>query len=149
MTSALRNRTTALLFWLVVGIAAAAAQTLPAGVSPTDRTAIESVIRHQLDAFRRDDAPAAYAFAAPDVQRIFPDPGLFLDMVRRGYPPVYRPRSAEFSELALRDGDLIQEVELVGPDGHPALALYTMRRSPEGAWLIAACTLVPSVRLGV
>ena len=90
MTSALRNRTTALLFWLVVGIAAAAAQTLPAGVSPTDRTAIESVIRHQLDAFRRDDAPAAYAFAAPDVQRIFPDPGLFLDMVRRGYPPVYQ-----------------------------------------------------------
>ena len=70
-------------------------------------------------------------------------------MVKRGYPPVYRPRSAEFSELALRDGALVQEVELVGPDGQSKLALYTMVRDGAGGWLIAACVLIPSVRVGV
>ena len=141
-------RAAALLLWLVLA-GTATAQTLPPGITPTDRTAIETTIRSQLDSFQHDDAPGAYAFAAPSIQRIFPDPETFIDMVRRGYPPIYRPRSTEFSELALRDGDLIQEVELVGPDGRPALALYTMERAPDGRWLIAGCALVPSVRLGV
>lgn len=141
-------RAAAVLLWLVL-VGTAAAQTLPPGVTATDRTAIETTIRGQLDSFQRDDAPGAYAFAAPSIQRMFPDPATFIDMVRRGYPPVYRPRSTEFSELALRDGDLVQEVELVGPDGRPALALYTMERAPDGRWLISGCALVASVRLGV
>jgi hypothetical protein len=141
-------RAVASLLWLVLA-GTAAAQSLPPGVTAADRTAIQDVIRHQLDSFQHDDGPGAYAFAAPSIQRMFPDPGTFIDMVRRGYPPVYRPRSTEFSELALRDGDLVQEVELVGPDGRPALALYTMERTPDGSWLISGCALVASVRLGV
>ncbi len=124
------------------------AQGLPPEVTQGDQAAIRGVIGRQLDAFKRDDAAAAYAFAAPNVREIFPTPDGFMAMVRRGYPPVYRPREAEFSELALRDGAIVQEVELVGPDGRPVLALYTMVRDGAG-WKIAACVLVPSVRLGV
>ena len=130
---------------------AALAQTAgpPPGVSEADRTAIRGVISRQLEAFKRGDAAAAYQFAGPAVRQMFPSPEIFIDMVRRGYPPVYRPRDIEFSELALREDGLVQEVELVGPDGKPVLALYTMVRGPNGTWLIAACSLIASVRVGV
>lgn len=141
-------RVGALLVWLVMA-GVASAQGLPPGVTPGDRTAIQDVIRRQMDAFKNDDAPGAYRFAAPSIQRMFPDAAQFMEMVKRGYPPVYRPRSADFSELALRDGDLVQEVEVVGPDGRPALALYTMEKGPTGDWVISGCAIIPSARLGV
>ena len=124
-----------------------AQEALPPGVSTADQAAIRSVIGRQLDAFRRDDAPGAYAFAAPSIQRLFPDAEVFIGMVRRGYAPVYRPRSVEFTGLGLRDGELVQEVELIGPDGEAALALYTMVRDGNG-WKIAGCALARSARVG-
>jgi hypothetical protein len=146
-------RGAALLLWLVLAGSASAqglpSPGLPPGITPADKMAIQDVIQRQLNAFQHDDADGAYAFAAPNIKQIFPDAGVFLDMVRRGYPPVYRPKQREFSELGLRDGELVQEVELVGPDGRPILALYTMEKEPDGHWAIAGCTLIPSARLGV
>lgn len=147
-------RAVALLVWLMVAgsafaqVAGGAAEGVT-GTTPQDRSAIQGVINHQLDAFLRDDAAGAYSFAAPNVREIFPTPEIFIDMVRRGYRPVYRPATREFSELAQRDGDLVQEVELTGPDGKPVLALYTMRKSADGTWQIAACVLIASARVGV
>ena len=117
-------------------------------VSGTDRAEIRGVITRQIDAFRRDDGPGAFAFAAPSIQSQFGTPERFLDMVRRAYPPVHRPRAVEFSELLQRDGEVVQQVELVGPDGAAQLALYSMERDGAGHWRIAGCTLVPSVRVG-
>ena len=145
---ALAARVLALLLLTLTLSPTTLAQALPPGLNDGDRTAIEGVIRHQLEAFKQDDAVAAYGFAAPNVKQIFPSPERFIEMVRRGYPPVYRPRSVEFSELALREGEITQEVELVGPDGGAKLAVYTMVRDGQGGWLIAACVLVPSVRVG-
>ena len=147
-------RRAALLLWLVVGFmagltAGAQAQDLPPGVSAADQAAIQGVIRGQLDAFGRDDAAGAYAFAAPGIMRQFPSADVFLDMVRRAYPPVYRSRQAQFGELRLQDGELVQGVELVGPDGTPMLALYGMEREADGTWRIASCALMRSTRLGV
>lgn len=141
-------RTLTLLFSLLLA-GPVLGQTMPPGVTPADRTAIQGVIGHQLDAFQHDDAAGAYAMAAPNIKHIFPTADGFLAMVRSGYPAVYRPKSVEFSELALRDGDLVQEVELIGPDGKPILALYTMQQGPDGNWVISACELIPSARLGV
>ncbi len=125
--------------------ARALAQTVP----PADEAAIQLTIRRQIEAFRRDDAPAAYAFAAPGIQRDFGTPERFLDMVRRAYPTVYRPRTVEFGAIRAEDGAVIQEVELVGSSGQSERALYTMQRDAAGVWRIAACTLVRSNRLGV
>lgn len=141
------RRRAILALGLLLG-AQAAAQDLPPGVTAEDRTAIQGVIRRQLDAFQADDAAGAYAMAAPNIKKMFPTPDGFLAMVQRGYLPVYRPKSSDFSELALRDGELVQEVELVGPDGRPVLALYTMQKDPGGVWVIAGCALIPSARLG-
>lgn len=68
--------------------------------------------------------------------------------MRRAYPAVHRPRVVDFIKLRLDEGVIVQKVELVGPDGTPELALYTMERDPAGTWRIAGCVLVPSERVG-
>ena len=115
--------------------------------SPADRAAIRTVISAQLDSFRHDDAKAAFGLAAPSIQTMFGTPDHFLAMVRQGYPPVYRPRSVRFDELASEDGTLVQHVDLIGPDGSLATALYSMEHEADGSWRIAGCTLLHPQRL--
>jgi hypothetical protein len=112
-----------------------------AALTPTDRTAIHTVIADQLAAFQRDDGVAAFAQAAPVIRERFVTPENFLAMVRAGYAPVYRPREVAFGTLETVEGRLVQRVLLVGPDGLPAVALYVMERQPDGTWKIAACIL--------
>lgn len=116
-------------------------------LAPADRAAIEAVIAGQIEAFRRDDGPAAFAFAAPGIQAMFGTPERFMGMVRNAYPPVYRPRQVEFAGIEPQDGDWVQAVELVGPDGDAQRALYTMQRGPDGVWRIAGCVIVRSARV--
>lgn len=118
-------------------------------ITPPDRAAIQGVITRQIEAFRRDDGAAAFGLASPGIQGQFGDAQRFMDMVRRAYPPVHRPRSVEFTELRATDGQIVQEVELTGPDGKPALALYSMERDSAGEWRISGCILVKSTRVGV
>jgi ketosteroid isomerase-like protein len=125
-------------------LAPVAALALPAAaaVAPADRAAIEGVISSQIEAFRRDDAAAAYGFAAPNIQALFPTPEIFMRMVRSGYAPVYRPQAVRFAEAVVENGAVVQRVLLRGPDGRGHLALYTMERQADGAWKIAAVVLV-------
>ena len=123
----------------------AAAQTSSAQ-TPSDRAAIRNVIAAQLDAFRHDDGAAAYRYASPHIRALFGDPATFLDMVRQGYPPVYRSRSASFGALDTEDGHLVQHVDLDGPDGD-ATALYTVEHEADGTWRIDGCQLVKSERI--
>lgn len=113
-----------------------------AAVAPADRAAIEGVISAQIEAFRRDDAAAAYGFAAPNIHALFPTPEIFMRMVRSGYAPVYRPQAVRFSETVVENGAVVQRVLLRGPDGRAHLALYTMERQADGAWKIASVVLV-------
>ncbi len=133
-----------LAFWLP---AAATAET--PSPSPRDEAAIRDVIVQQLEAFQRDDAPAAFAFASPMIQRQFGDPDTFMEMVRRGYRPVYRPRAVRLGALTREGGRLTQEVFLVGPDGRQVLALYFMARQSDGAWRIDGVRLTRSPEPGV
>jgi hypothetical protein len=118
-------------------------------VTADDQAAIRGVITRQIEAFKREDGEAAFAFASPHIQEQFGDPGRFLDMVRRGYPAVHRPRSVDFSELLIGDGTIVQQVELVGPDGQAELALYSMQRDSAGRWRIDGCILAQSARIGM
>ena len=117
-------------------------------VSPDDEAAIRGVITRQIEAFRRDDGDAAFAFASPHIQEQFGNPGRFLDMVRRAYPAVNRPRSVDFAELLVGNGVIMQQVELIGPAGEAELALYSMQRDADGRWRIDGCTLARSARTG-
>lgn len=125
-----------------------ASMPLRAQPADADRAAIQDVIRGQLGAFGRDDAAGAFAFASPNIQAMFGSPDTFLSMVKRGYAPVYRPRSVDFTTLTAEDSGPVQAVELIGPDGQAYTAMYTMERQPDGTWRIAACALVESRRVG-
>ncbi|HEX3497813.1 MAG TPA: DUF4864 domain-containing protein [Stellaceae bacterium] len=115
-----------------------------ATVGTADRAAIRAVIEEQLAAFQRDDESAVFRLASPTIQEQFQSSGNFMRMVRSGYQVVYRPRDVQFGEIETVDGNIIQRVELVGPDGVPALAHYVMQRQPDGSWRINGCFLTAS-----
>jgi hypothetical protein len=133
------------LLALVMLAAPARAESL----SDQDKAAFQGIITSQIEAFRADDGPAAYAFAAPVIRQIFPNPDVFMNMVRQGYQPVYRPQSFSFGEAGFSaSGRPIQRVTVVGPDGMTYEAIYTMERQPDGSWQISGCALVRAPDLG-
>ena len=121
---------------------------LPAGahaqsVSDADRSEFQRIITEQIEAFRADDGDRAYGFAAPLIHRIFPSPETFMQMVRQGYQPVYRPQSFSFGATGGDpQGRPSQRVVIIGPDGKTYEARYAMERQPDGTWRIAGCTLL-------
>ena len=124
-----------LLIALLIGPAAAvgAAEDIAAG---------QSVIRSQEEAFGRDDAAAAYAHASPAIKNMYRDPDAFMYMVRNGYAPVYRHRSFEFGAAIVKEGKIVQEVQIVDADGVAWEALYTLEPQPDGSLKISSCVLV-------
>jgi hypothetical protein len=107
-----------------------------------DRAAIRAVIQRQLDAFQRDDAAAAFALASPGIQERFHDPATFLAMVRDSYQAVYRPRHVTFLDVVVAEGQVVQKVLVIGPDGVQVLAVYPMAHMPDGSWTTDGCLLV-------
>jgi hypothetical protein len=53
-----------------------------------DVAAAQGVIRSQAEAFSRDDAAAAYSYAAPAIREMFPQADIFMSMVQHSYAPV-------------------------------------------------------------
>ena len=107
-----------------------------------DQQAIQQVIANQIDAFRHDDDGRAFGYASPGIQFMFGSPERFVSMVREGYQPVYHPRSMAFGDLLVVDGNLVQELAVIGPDGAPHLARYVMEHEQDGTWRIDGCVLV-------
>ena len=118
---------------------AAAAERLTAA----DRSEIRTVIESQLAAFGRDDADGAFSFAAPTIREKFGDAATFIDMVRGGYRPVYRPSEVAFQDIDNSGTLPIQEVLVVDREGRSFIARYPMQKQPDGHWLIAGCFLAP------
>ena len=116
---------------------AAAEQDLP----DSDRAAIRTTIERQLAAFQRDDGSAAFTYAAPSIKERFGTPENFMNMVRTGYEPVYRPREVEFHQVVAVQGAPAQEVLVVDRNGVAYLAYYLMQQQPDGEWLISGCIL--------
>lgn len=130
--------------WLLL-MAPARAESL----SDSDKQTFRDVITRQIQAFRAEDGAAAYSHAAPAIKQIFPNPDIFMNMVRQGYQPVYRPQSFRFGDATLSaSGRPIQRVSIVGPDGLSYEAVYTMERQPDGSWQISGCAIVRAPELG-
>jgi hypothetical protein len=132
-----------ILFALIVAFGVSLPGALRAeDISSADREAIRSMIESQIEAFRRDDASAAYGYAAPAIQGMYPSIDQFMAMVRSQYPPVYRPRSVTFGEFIEAPGGLLQKVFITGPDGENWVAVYSLERQPDGSWRISGCFLM-------
>jgi hypothetical protein len=128
---------------LLVALAAPSWAAGPA-VASADVRAVRAVIEGQLAALARDDAAAAFGYAAPRIRAQFGSAERFVEMVRGGYPAVVRPASVAFMLPEWFDGELIQGVQLADAQGGQWLAIYRMERQPDGAWRIAGCELRPS-----
>ena len=124
------------LLLLAVALPAAAAD-----LAPRDAAAIRDVIERQMEAFRRDDGPAAFALATDGIRERFGSAATFLEMVRRAYPAVYRPGSVQFEKPETLEGTIVQPVRLTDAEGRAWLALYPMQRRPDGQWRINGCQL--------
>jgi len=105
----------------------------------------QAVIRSQEEAFSRDDAAAAYTFAAPGIQSMYQTPDTFMFMVRNGYAPVYRHRSFEFGEAKTYEGKIYQQVHIIDANGDAWEALYTLEPQEDGTFKISACVLKKAV----
>jgi hypothetical protein len=104
--------------------------------------AAQNVIRSQAEAFSRDDAAAAYSYAAPAIHGLFPQADIFMSMVRDSYAPVYRHKRFEFGEALVSDGQIAQRVHIVDANGAPWEALYTLEQEPDGSVKILGCVLL-------
>lgn len=127
------------LWWGGAGWGAASAAEVE--MADRDQTAIRMTIERQLAAFRRDDGITAFTYAAPSTREQFGTPDNFMNMVRTGYDPVYRPREVEFHDIVALGGTPTQEVLVVDRNGVAYLAYYLMQQQPDGRWLIKGCVL--------
>lgn len=122
---------------LVLGLAG------PAAADDAARAAAQAAITRQVEAFGRDDAPAAYAQAAPAIRELFPNADLFIGMVRTQYRPVYRHRSFVFGEGQDTGADsVVQSVAIQDEYGVDWTAEYSLARDADGQWRITGCRLI-------
>jgi hypothetical protein len=67
-----------------------------------------------------------------------------MHMVESDYGALYRPRSVRF-DGARRDGEeVVQAVDVIGPDGTGLRAFYFMEREQDGRWRINGVRLAPN-----
>jgi hypothetical protein len=97
--------------------------------------AIRGVISDQIAAFRADDFETAFGFASPAIRRMFGAPDRFGEMVRRGYPMVWRPADVRFSGLAEQGGRTVQSVLITDQSGALFVVDYEMV-AYDGRWVI-------------
>jgi uncharacterized protein DUF4864 len=104
-------------------------------VTTADARAVREVIKAQLDAFQKDDAPRAFSYATAGIREAFRTPESFLEMVRTSYPAVYRPKTVKFEAPQLIDDVLVQPVRLTDADGRAWMAIYrwSVSRMARGA----------------
>ncbi|WP_170347315.1 DUF4864 domain-containing protein [Ruegeria atlantica] len=102
---------------------------------------IEANISEQIQAFKADDFATAFTFASPSIQRLFQTPDNFGQMVRNGYPMVWRPADIRFLELREIAGALWQKVMITDANGRVHILDYQMIPL-EGGWKINGVQLL-------
>lgn len=103
--------------------------------------AAQAVITAQIEAMRVDDKAKAYSYASPDIQLKFPNPDIFMAMVKSGYAPVYRPRAYAFAQASVEGGVVTQLVDISAADGSDWIAEYRLAPMADGSLKIISCQL--------
>ena len=98
-------------------------------------TGIEATITAQIDAFLKDDFAEAFTYASPNIQGMFGSSDRFGQMVRNGYPMVWRPGDVQYLELREIAGALWQKVLIRDQQGGTHVLDYQMIETAEG-WKI-------------
>ena len=98
---------------------------------------IKEVIEAQIEAFWADDFVTAFTFASPTIKRIFGTPERFGQMVRNGYPMVWRPADVNFLSIEERGDEIWQNVMVRDAEGALFILEYQMIAGESG-WKINA-----------
>ena len=105
--------------------------------------AIENTIRSQVDAMQADDWEKAFTFASPTIQGIFRSPYNFSEMVKRGYPMVWKPKDVRTGELVQTPRGLMQTMIFVDQQNRLYIADYLMQQI-GGQWRINGVQIRPA-----
>lgn len=105
------------------------------------REPVTEVIGSQISAFLNNDTETAFTYASPNIRRIFGTPDRFGEMVRRGYPMVWRPAEVRYLDLREVAGNLWQRVMITDQNGAVHLLDYQMVNLESG-WKINAVHLL-------
>jgi Domain of unknown function (DUF4864) len=99
------------------------------------QAAVRAVISAQIEALKVDDFERAFSFASPGIREMFGTSERFCQMVREGYPMVWRPGEVRFSDLDRRDGRTLQRMLVTDGAGALYVLEYEMVRGEDG-WRI-------------
>jgi ketosteroid isomerase-like protein len=138
----MKSRLAAFLALFAILLAVLAPAASADDVSAADKSAMQAIVSGQIAAFAHDDAAAAYAYASPAIQGIFPTPDAFMAMVKTGYGAIYRPRSVVFGDVAMGDAGPVAKVYVTGADGESFVALYSFQKQPDGSWKINGVQII-------
>lgn len=108
---------------------------------------IEGTIQGQIDALLADDFGAAFAFASPNIRRIFGSSDNFGIMVQQGYPMVWRPADVRFLEVRELGGQMLQRVMIRDQAGVFHVLEYQMLAGENG-WQINGVRIVAQPEVG-
>ncbi len=113
----------------------ASAEPPAAHLSPAPvKQELTAVIDAQLSAFRANDYPKAYTFAAAMIRDMFPE-DRFKEMVKTGYPLIADSAKAEYG-LAFDTGEeAVVNVTVESADGKRTQYQYLLKKE-DGAWKI-------------
>ena len=114
-----------------------------------DKDNIQTIIRLQIEAMRKDDWEEAFKYASLDIRRSFGNAKTFQNMVLAKYRIVYQPRLISFKQVKLIKGTPVQEVYLIDYKGKSAMAMYFMRQEKNRDWRINGVQLFLSKKLNV
>lgn len=131
-------------FWKMVAVAGVSALLATGSVRAEeglDSSAFHKIIKNQMSAFATGNAQAAFSFATSSLQQRFQTPEFFMEMVRQGYQPVYKPQSVTFGRSKMTKLGPTQEVYVTDPNGQNWLALYSFEQQDDGSWKISGCYL--------
>lgn len=109
--------------------------------------ALESVIQNQLDAFQQDDFATAFTYASPNIKGLFGTSDRFGQMVRSGYPMVWRPAHVRYLALRNEAGQIWQRVMITDQAGTLHFVDYQMIETADG-WQINGVQLVRGAAAG-
>lgn len=104
---------------------------------------IEAVISNQIEAFKADDFARAFTFASPNIKRIFGSPERFGQMVRNGYPMVWRPAELQFLSQTPEGGAVLQTLRIEDAEGAQHYLEYQMIPTDQG-WQINGVRFIPA-----
>lgn len=128
------------VIWLVIGTHFA--------VADPGKAAIKDTIQGQINAFQADDFAAAFAFASPTIKRIFGNHANFGQMVKQGFPMVWRPDSVTYLEQSEAGGQVLQKVLIRDRAGAIHVLEYQMIKTADG-WQINGVLILRQPGVGV